>query len=319
MCHMSAGRGSVPAVPSAAESAVTRERILAAAREVTDTAGLYPWSMAAVAEQAETSRRTLYRHFASKADLIDALAATPSPSPAVARVGQPRAGAPVGASATGRRRLLAAARELFGEKGFEATSVREIADRAGVTKLMIYRHFGSKSRLFQEATMDPIKVFITEFTARWAAHPPGRRPIVEDVRDFYAALCDVLDGQRDLLAPLMFSGSARHGTEILSNSQYLAQVFQQWFELMDRIMLAETTGQRFRRFDQHLASRLIFGMILSVVLHEDWLLPSRRLERTRLIDEMANLTVFGILDTAYAAIEPLPVTSGTGPPGSLAQ
>jgi AcrR family transcriptional regulator len=289
----------------AADLAATRERILAAARTVTVAAGSYPWSMATIAEHAGVSRRTLYRYFPSKPDLIDALATAPALASA-AKFGQaPPADASHAGAAPGRRRLLAAARTLFGEKGFEATSIREIAERAGVTKLMVYRHFGSKARLFQEATMDPIKGFIAEFTARWAAHPRGRRPIVEEVRDFYTALCDVLDGQRDLLAPMLFSGSARHGTEILSNSQYLAQVFRQWFELMDRIMLAETTGQRFRAFDRHLASRLIFGMILSVVLHEDWLLPAHRPERTRLINEMANLTVFGLLDASNATIKPL--------------
>jgi len=289
-------------MPTAADALLTRERILTAARTVTHEAGAYPWSMTTLAEHAGISRRTLYRHFPSKADLIDALTATQ----ARAAIVEPNTNSPADApSATGRRRLLAAARSLFGEKGFEATSVREIAERAGVTKLMVYRHFGSKSRLFQEATMDPIKAFITEFTARWAAHPPGRRPLVEEVRDFYAALCDVLDGQRDLLAPMLFSGTARHGTEILSNNQYLAQVFRQWFELMDRIMLAETTGQRFRPFDQHLASRLIFGMILSVVLHEDWLLPAQQPARIHLINEMANLTVFGLLDASDPTIKPL--------------
>jgi AcrR family transcriptional regulator len=289
----------------AANPVATRGRILTAARAVTAAAGSYPWSMATVAEHAAVSRRTLYRHFPSKADLIDALTTAPARSMATRYAEEPPPAAPHAGAATGRRLLLAAARTLFGEKGFEATSVREIAERAGVTKLMVYRHFGSKARLFQEATMDPIKGFIAEFTARWAARPRGQRPIVEDVRDFYTALCEVLDGQRDLLAPLLFTGSARHGTETLSNNQYLAQVFRQWFELMDRIMLAETTGQRFRPFDQHLASRLIFGMILSVVLHEDWLLPAQQPERTRLIREMANLTVFGILDAGNATIEPL--------------
>jgi AcrR family transcriptional regulator len=280
----------------------TRDRILGAARAVLQDAGPYPWNMTAVAERADVSRRTLYRHFPSKADLVDALTGTTSPAPAP----RPAPGPPPGGA--GRQRLLTSARELFGAKGFEATSVREIADRAGVAKLMVYRHFGSKSRLFQEATMDPIKGFIAEFTARWAARPRGQRPIVEEVRDFYAALCDVLDAQRDLLAPLLFTGTARHGTELLDNNQYLAQVFRQWFELMDRIMLAETTDQRFRPFDQHLASRLIFGLILSVVLHRDWLLPARQPDRARLIDEMANLTVFGILDAGHASIRPLPAS-----------
>jgi len=285
-------------------STATRARILHAARGVALAAGSYPWSMATVAEHAAVSRRTLYRHYPTKADLIDAITAAPG-HPVTHSSGRPPESTQRPGATTGRRRLLGAARELFGAKGFEATSIREIADHAGVTKLMIYRHFGSKAHLFQEATMDPIKVFIAEFTARWAARPRGERPIVEEVRDFYAALCEVLDAQRDLLAPLLFTGSARHGTQNLSNNQYLAQVFGQWFELMDRIMLAETTGQRFRPFDQHLASRLIFGMILSVVVHKDWLLPTHQPERAQLIDEMANLTVFGILDTTHSSIQPL--------------
>lgn len=297
--------GTVAGVTRVAEPAETRERILTAARTVTLAAGSYPWSMATVAEHAAVSRRTLYRHFPSKADLIDAIASGPVRSLPTRSAEHLPAGIQQAGTATGRRLLLAAARDLFGAKGFEATSVREIAERAGVTKLMVYRHFGSKARLFQEATMDPIKGFITEFTARWAARPRGQRPIVEEVRDFYTTLCEVLDVQRDLLAPLLFTGAARHGTESLNNNQYLAQVFRQWFELMDRIMLTETTGQRFRTFDQHLASRLIFGMILSVVLHKDWLLPSHQAERTRLINEMANLTVFGILDATNAPIRPL--------------
>ncbi len=43
-----------------------------------------------------------------------------------------------------RERILAVARSLFVEKGFSATSVREIADGVGVTVPALYYHFGSK-------------------------------------------------------------------------------------------------------------------------------------------------------------------------------
>lgn len=46
-----------------------------------------------------------------------------------------------------RRRLLEAARELFGVKGFEATSVEEIASRAGAATGAFYTHFRSKRQL----------------------------------------------------------------------------------------------------------------------------------------------------------------------------
>ena len=49
-----------------------------------------------------------------------------------------------------RLALIAAARDLFGESGYAATSIEEVAARAGVTKGALYHHFGGKSSLFQE-------------------------------------------------------------------------------------------------------------------------------------------------------------------------
>ena len=47
-----------------------------------------------------------------------------------------------------RERLLETATELFAEKGYAATSVREIVDRAGVSKPVLYYYFKSKEGLF---------------------------------------------------------------------------------------------------------------------------------------------------------------------------
>src|ERR1700712_2442024 len=52
---------------------------------------------------------------------------------------------------TGRERreqLLDVGRSLFAEKGFEATSIEEIAARAGVSKPVVYEHFGGKEGLY---------------------------------------------------------------------------------------------------------------------------------------------------------------------------
>ncbi len=49
---------------------------------------------------------------------------------------------------TVRQRLFHAACELFTEKGYASTSVREIVERAGVTKPMLYYHFGSKEGVY---------------------------------------------------------------------------------------------------------------------------------------------------------------------------
>lgn len=47
-----------------------------------------------------------------------------------------------------RERLLAAARQLFTERGFEPTTTRDIGERAGVDAALIARHFGSKAGLY---------------------------------------------------------------------------------------------------------------------------------------------------------------------------
>ena len=47
-----------------------------------------------------------------------------------------------------RNIILAAARSLFAEKGFEGTSTQEIADRAGVNKRLVFYYFGSKEDLY---------------------------------------------------------------------------------------------------------------------------------------------------------------------------
>ncbi|QTE31586.1 TetR/AcrR family transcriptional regulator [Pengzhenrongella sicca] len=47
-----------------------------------------------------------------------------------------------------REQLLAVSRKLFAEKGFEGTSVEEIATRAQVSKPVVYEHFGGKEGIY---------------------------------------------------------------------------------------------------------------------------------------------------------------------------
>lgn len=48
-----------------------------------------------------------------------------------------------------RTALIAAARELFAERGFAAAGREDIVERAGVTRGAMYHHFASKEALFQ--------------------------------------------------------------------------------------------------------------------------------------------------------------------------
>src|SRR3546814_16296963 len=65
------------------------------------------------------------------------------------------------------RLLLEAASELFAEKGYAATTTREIGVRAGVPEVMLFRPFGSKASLFSEASLQPFHDFLPPFAADW--------------------------------------------------------------------------------------------------------------------------------------------------------
>lgn len=51
-----------------------------------------------------------------------------------------------------RKEILDVAREVFSEKGFEKTSMAEIAAKVGVVEGALYKHFGGKRELLFEAT-----------------------------------------------------------------------------------------------------------------------------------------------------------------------
>jgi len=52
------------------------------------------------------------------------------------------------AASARRAQLVEVGRRVFAERGFEATSVEEIAERAGISKPIVYGHFGGKEGLY---------------------------------------------------------------------------------------------------------------------------------------------------------------------------
>ena len=80
-----------------------------------------------------------------------------------------------------RTRILAAAMELFADRGYEKTTVAQIAAAAGVTEMTFYRHFGSKDQLLVDDPYDPLIV------ASIAAQPRDLAPLVRAGRGVRAA------------------------------------------------------------------------------------------------------------------------------------
>lgn len=94
-----------------------------------------------------------------------------------------------------RRRILDAATELFVERGFAGTSIRDIAEHLGMTKGSLYYHFSSKEDLLL-AMLDPLLSAIEEFVA--AARSTGT-PTPALVR----RLVEVLDEHRPVLRSMI--------------------------------------------------------------------------------------------------------------------
>ncbi len=60
-----------------------------------------------------------------------------------------------------RERLDKAAMELFGERGFDETSVSDIAERAGLTERTFFRHFSDKREVLFGGS-DALRAFLVE-------------------------------------------------------------------------------------------------------------------------------------------------------------
>jgi AcrR family transcriptional regulator len=72
-----------------------------------------------------------------------------------------------------RQRLVATAARMFGERGYEATSIEELLQELQVSRGALYHHFDSKEALF-EAVMQEIEAEVAQATV--AASSGARDP-----------------------------------------------------------------------------------------------------------------------------------------------
>ncbi|ORV63378.1 TetR/AcrR family transcriptional regulator [Mycobacterium fragae] len=104
-----------------------------------------------------------------------------------------------------RKLLLDAARALFARQDYRSTTTREIAQAAGVTEHLLFRHFGSKAALFREALVLPFTGFVQEFGRTWESVVPEETGEEELARHFVGQLYDVFVEHQGLLLTLMAS------------------------------------------------------------------------------------------------------------------
>ena len=85
-----------------------------------------------------------------------------------------------------RSRVQKVALELFAEQGYEKTSLREIAERLGVTKAALYYHFKSKEDIVHSFTDD----YFAEIDALldWAKDQPRSEETRREILDRYVGI-----------------------------------------------------------------------------------------------------------------------------------
>lgn len=160
-----------------------------------------------------------------------------------------------------RERLADAALRLFNERGYAATSVREIVEAAGVTKPVLYYHFESKEGLYNYL----ISRGFEEFTVTLAAARRETGPVVERLRHLLDSVYRLF-GEHTAEVRLMhaiFYGPPQ-GAPPFDFDRY----HRQFEEEIGRLVVEGMEAGELRPDDPHTVAMVIIGTInVAMELH----------------------------------------------------
>jgi AcrR family transcriptional regulator len=182
-----------------------------------------------------------------------------------------------------REQLIGVGREVFAERGFEAASVEEIAERADVSKPVIYEHFGGKEGLYAVIVdRDMQRLLDMILTAlKGAEHP---RAMVEQAADaFLLYIEDHRDGFRILVrdAPIGTSQGSLPGVigDVAANAEsILAEEFKK------------------NGLDPKIAPLYARALVGMVALVGEWWLEVEKPKRKEVAAHLVNLAWNGLKD-----------------------
>jgi AcrR family transcriptional regulator len=206
--------------------------------------------------------------------------------------------------------LLRSAQQVFAAKGYAAASIEDIARTAGVSKSLVFRHFGSKAGLFASGVVEPLLGFLDEFSADWAS-PAWRTSDFDTVTTrFVSELYDRMSELRPMLIAML--SVALHDPPAPQFGEFRSRLT----EVLDRIATEHEKGrQRFGLvgLDSPLTARITFGLIFAMSAFDSWLLDtiSPRPDRDRVV---AELSAFVVAALTLRNPEPAPTPTVVEPP-----
>jgi AcrR family transcriptional regulator len=189
--------------------------------------------------------------------------------------------------------LLGAARSAFASGGYAGTSTREIAEQAGVSEALLFRHFGTKANLFELAILKPFHEFIEDYVDQRPADLSDELPPPEvPSRDYVETLYDLLSKNRELIMALL---AARAFEIDLTAKPELSDALDR----LQNVVELEMSQRGLRDIDVPVAIRLTFAMVVAPAVFGDWLFPTaKRPPRKRIVDEMVQFMVHGLAHRA---------------------
>jgi AcrR family transcriptional regulator len=192
---------------------------------------------------------------------------------------------------TGRERreqLLDVGRALFAEKGFEATSIEEIAARAGVSKPVVYEHFGGKEGLYAVVVDREMSDLLERLTSALSAGHP--RKLVEQAA---LALLTYIEEETDGFRIL-----SRDSPVVGSSGGTFSSLLNDIASQVEHILSREFESRKISTKLAPMYAQMLVGM---VALTGQWWLEERKPKREVVAAHLVNLGWNGL-----AHLEPEP-------------
>jgi len=187
-----------------------------------------------------------------------------------------------------REQLLDVGRKLFAEKGFEGTSVEEIASRASVSKPVVYEHFGGKEGLYAVVVDREIASLLESITGALVSegHP---RELLERAA---LALLDYIDSSTDGFRILVRDSPVAQSTGTFAS--LISDVASQ----VEHVLAAEYKRRGMDARTAPMYAQMLVGM---VALTGQWWLDNRKPKKTDVAAHLVNLAWNGL-----SGLEPKP-------------
>ena len=181
-----------------------------------------------------------------------------------------------------REQLLDVGRALFAERGFEAASIEEIAQRAKITKPVIYEHFSGKEGLYAVIVHREVQRLLGRITEALDATQP-RAMLEQAACAFLSYIEEEQDGFRILV----------RDSPVTSTSGTLASLIGDMASQVEYIFVAEFKERGFNPKLAPLYSHALVGM---VALVGQWWLDVKKPSRDLVAAHLVNLAWNGLSD-----------------------